>query len=107
MTITVNVENANLRELLARVEAGEEVVLLRGDEPVAKLSGDRRSYEQGRAYRDHHPRTGRTAARHPRRDRRVETDRPEVTSVNRRLAEAAMREGVEPPYIASPPAPKP
>ncbi|MGW9230715.1 type II toxin-antitoxin system Phd/YefM family antitoxin [Pseudorhizobium sp. NPDC055634] len=39
MTITVNVEDANLRELLARVEAGEEVVLLRGDEPVAKLSG--------------------------------------------------------------------
>ena len=39
MTITVKVEDANLRELLARVEAGEEVVLLRGDEPVAKLPG--------------------------------------------------------------------
>ena len=39
MTITVKIEDANLRELLAKVEAGEEVLLVRGDAPVARLSG--------------------------------------------------------------------
>lgn len=39
MTITVKIEDANLSELLAKVEAGEEVLLVRGDAPVARLSG--------------------------------------------------------------------
>ncbi|CAD7033660.1 type II toxin-antitoxin system prevent-host-death family antitoxin [Pseudorhizobium endolithicum] len=39
MTITVKIEHANLSELLAKVEAGEEVLLTRGDAPVARLSG--------------------------------------------------------------------
>jgi prevent-host-death family protein len=40
MAITVKVAEAKTRlsELLARVEAGEEVVISRGNEPVAKLS---------------------------------------------------------------------
>lgn len=38
MTITVKIEDANLSELLAKVEAGEEVLLVRGDAPVARLS---------------------------------------------------------------------
>lgn len=40
MPITVKVAEAKTRlsELLARVEAGEEVVIARGNEPVAKLS---------------------------------------------------------------------
>ena len=39
MTITVKIEDANLAELLAKVEAGEDVLLVRGDAPVARLSG--------------------------------------------------------------------
>lgn len=39
MTITVNISDANLTELIARVEAGEEVILSRDDKPVARLSG--------------------------------------------------------------------
>ncbi|MBV9113613.1 MAG: type II toxin-antitoxin system prevent-host-death family antitoxin [Hyphomicrobiales bacterium] len=40
MTITVKVGEAktHLSELLARVEAGEEVIIARGKEPIAKLS---------------------------------------------------------------------
>lgn len=38
MTITVNISDANLTELIARVEAGEEVILSRDDRPVARLS---------------------------------------------------------------------
>jgi prevent-host-death family protein len=40
MPITVKVAEAKTRlsELLAKVEAGEEVVIARGNEPVAKLS---------------------------------------------------------------------
>jgi prevent-host-death family protein len=40
MAITVNVGEAKTRlsELLARVEAGEDVVIARGNTPVAKLS---------------------------------------------------------------------
>jgi len=40
MSITVKVAEAKTRlsELLAKVEAGEEVVIARGNEPVAKLS---------------------------------------------------------------------
>jgi len=40
MTITVKVHEAktHLSDLLARVEAGEEVVIARGNEPIAKLT---------------------------------------------------------------------
>ncbi|HEX5934784.1 MAG TPA: type II toxin-antitoxin system prevent-host-death family antitoxin [Pseudorhizobium sp.] len=38
MTITVKIEDANLAELLAKVEAGEDVLLVRGNAPVARLS---------------------------------------------------------------------
>ena len=40
MTITVKVGEAKTRlsELLARVEAGEEVVIQRGNDPVARLT---------------------------------------------------------------------
>lgn len=40
MTITVKIGQAktHLSELLAKVEAGEEVVIARGDEPIARLS---------------------------------------------------------------------
>ncbi len=40
MSITVKVAEAKTRlsELLAKVEAGEEVVIARGNEPIAKLS---------------------------------------------------------------------
>lgn len=39
MTITVKVHEAktHLSDLLARVEAGEEVVIARGNQPIAKL----------------------------------------------------------------------
>lgn len=39
MTITVKIEDANLAELLAKVEAGEDVLLVRGNAPVARLLG--------------------------------------------------------------------
>jgi prevent-host-death family protein len=40
MTITVKVgeAKAQLSALLAKVEAGEEVIIARGNEPIAKLS---------------------------------------------------------------------
>lgn len=40
MSITVNIGEAKTRlsELIAKVEAGEEVVIARGNEPVAKLT---------------------------------------------------------------------
>ncbi|MER8796251.1 type II toxin-antitoxin system prevent-host-death family antitoxin [Mesorhizobium sp. M0767] len=40
MTITVKVGEAktHLSELLAKVEAGEEVIISRGNDPIAKLS---------------------------------------------------------------------
>jgi prevent-host-death family protein len=40
MTITVKVGEAktHLSDLLARVEAGEEIIIARGDVPVAKLT---------------------------------------------------------------------
>ena len=37
MTITVKIEDANLAELLAKVEAGEDVLLVRDDAAVARL----------------------------------------------------------------------
>jgi len=44
MTITVKVGEAktHLSELLAKVEAGEEVVIARGNDPIAKLTRIRR-----------------------------------------------------------------
>lgn len=36
-TVTVHVAKTQLSKLLAMVEAGEEVVILRGKEPVARL----------------------------------------------------------------------
>ncbi|MER9829781.1 type II toxin-antitoxin system prevent-host-death family antitoxin [Mesorhizobium sp. M0134] len=40
MTITVKVGEAktHLSELLARVEAGEDIVIARGNDPIAKLT---------------------------------------------------------------------
>lgn len=38
MTITVDISHADLADLLARIEAGEEIILSRGDIPVAKLA---------------------------------------------------------------------
>jgi antitoxin (DNA-binding transcriptional repressor) of toxin-antitoxin stability system len=39
MTITVNIGDADLNELLAKVEAGEEIILARDGMPVARLMG--------------------------------------------------------------------
>lgn len=36
-TVTIHTAKTTLSKLLARVEAGEEIVLSRGDKPVAKL----------------------------------------------------------------------
>jgi len=36
-TVTIHAAKTNLSQLLARVEAGEEIVLARGKHPVAKL----------------------------------------------------------------------
>ena len=36
-TVTIHVAKTNLSQLLARVEAGEEIVLARGKEPIARL----------------------------------------------------------------------
>ncbi|MEN3146558.1 type II toxin-antitoxin system prevent-host-death family antitoxin [Neorhizobium sp. IRAMC:178] len=38
MTITVNISDTSLAELLAKVEAGEEIILARGDVPVARIA---------------------------------------------------------------------
>lgn len=38
MTIIVNIGDADLSELLAKVEAGEEIILSRGNTPVARIS---------------------------------------------------------------------
>ncbi|MBC7637559.1 MAG: type II toxin-antitoxin system Phd/YefM family antitoxin [Acetobacteraceae bacterium] len=35
--ITVHAAKTNLSQLLARVEAGEEIILARGKQPIAKL----------------------------------------------------------------------
>lgn len=45
MSITVTIGDAKTRfsELLARAEAGEEIVIARGDEAVAKLTPVRRA----------------------------------------------------------------
>jgi antitoxin (DNA-binding transcriptional repressor) of toxin-antitoxin stability system len=38
MTITISIDDATLPELLAKVEAGEEIILLRDNVPVAKIA---------------------------------------------------------------------
>jgi antitoxin (DNA-binding transcriptional repressor) of toxin-antitoxin stability system len=38
MTITVNIGDADLTELLAKVEAGEDIILVRDNAPVARLT---------------------------------------------------------------------
>jgi antitoxin (DNA-binding transcriptional repressor) of toxin-antitoxin stability system len=38
MTVTVNIDDASLHELLAKVEAGEEVVIMRDGLPVARMA---------------------------------------------------------------------
>jgi antitoxin (DNA-binding transcriptional repressor) of toxin-antitoxin stability system len=35
--VSIDVAETNLLHLLARVEAGEEIILARGEEPIAKL----------------------------------------------------------------------
>ncbi len=37
-TITIHAAKTHLSQLIARVEAGEEIIIARGDKPVAKLS---------------------------------------------------------------------
>ncbi len=41
-TVTIHTAKTTLSQLLARVEAGEEIVLARGKEPIAKLVPYRR-----------------------------------------------------------------
>jgi prevent-host-death family protein len=36
-TVTVHVAKTTLSQLLARVEAGEEIIVARGKEPIAKI----------------------------------------------------------------------
>jgi len=36
-TVTIHTAKTTLSQLLARVEAGEEIILARGNEPIAKL----------------------------------------------------------------------
>jgi prevent-host-death family protein len=37
-TVTIHAAKTNLSQLLARVEAGEEIILARGKQPIAKLT---------------------------------------------------------------------
>jgi prevent-host-death family protein len=37
LTVEINEAEAHLSDLLAKVEAGEEVIIARGDEPIVKL----------------------------------------------------------------------
>ncbi len=38
-TVKIHEAKTNLSKLIARVEAGEEIVIARGDKPVAKITG--------------------------------------------------------------------
>ena len=51
MSLTVNIGEAKTRlsELLAKVEAGEEVVIARGNEPIAQLTASRRPGDSPRS----------------------------------------------------------
>ena len=42
-TVTIHVAKTNLSQLLARVEAGEEIVIARGRNPIARLTPIRRA----------------------------------------------------------------
>ena len=42
-TVTIHVAKTNLSRLLARVEAGEEIVIARGRNPIARLTPIRRA----------------------------------------------------------------
>ncbi len=54
VTITVKIHEAktHLSDLLARVEAGEEVIIARGKDPVARLSRIRRERDHGKVLAD-------------------------------------------------------
>ena len=54
MTITVKVGEAktHLSDLLAKVEAGEEVIIARGNEPIAKLSRIRKKRDLDKVIAD-------------------------------------------------------
>ena len=49
-TVTIHVAKATLSQLLARVEAREEIVLARGKEPVARLVPYRPGRKTGREF---------------------------------------------------------
>ena len=61
MTLTVNIGEAKTRlsELIVKVEAGEEIIIARGNEPVARLApldevaARRKLIEETLAARDH------------------------------------------------------
>ena len=42
-TVPINEAKTRLSELLRRVEAGEEIIIRRGDTPIARLIPERRS----------------------------------------------------------------
>jgi antitoxin (DNA-binding transcriptional repressor) of toxin-antitoxin stability system len=42
-TVTIHVAKTNLSQLLARIEAGEEIVIARGRNPIARLMPIRRA----------------------------------------------------------------
>lgn len=54
MTITVKIHEAktHLSELLAKVEAGEDVVIARGNDPIAKLTRLRQERDHSRVLAD-------------------------------------------------------
>ncbi len=45
-TVTIHDAKTNLSKLLARVEAGEEIIIARGKTPIAKLAPVRRPVER-------------------------------------------------------------
>lgn len=54
--VTIHVAKTNLSKLIAKVEAGEEVVICRGDKEVAKLvpANDDRRWDPPRSVREEH-----------------------------------------------------
>ena len=67
MTITVKIAEAktHLSKLLAKVEAGEEVVIARGNAPIAGLSAIRRDQRRRRRDPGNHRGAGRRAKTTP------------------------------------------
>lgn len=45
-TVKISEAKAHLSELLARVEAGEEVIIARGNDPIARLSRIRKETDR-------------------------------------------------------------